>query len=370
MGVSDIMPHPRRNRNPRPQPIVRQLRRQRPANDPVDPQIAQPDPAHPPVIANPPPPANPPAPVDPPAPAPEMDRNLNVGALNVAQPLPLSDDQLGIVADRVSAQVVAQMSQQREQIPIFDVNQGNTVLNLLSTTENDRCLLDSVNYELGFHVPNNLKLKIVNGEYIDLGKLLVKNVDPDDDEKQFTFKDGNLVLENKKSTVTINSIYQWTDAFIIFAGIYLTAYPSTANALLKYMHTIRLGANRSSGIGWKNYDMQFRMKKAKNPALSWSIVDQELWLFCMNQSSTPVVGYTKPQTTKRCYDYNYKGVCTKNTCAYQHRCLRCNYTHPLIKCRVPTANIPSLNYRGNQTYSARPSNAPSATISRNNESRR
>ena len=110
------MPHPRRNRNPRPQPIVRQLRQQRPANDSVDPQIAQPDPAHPPVIANPPPPVNPPAPVDPPAPAPEMDRNLNVGALNVAQPLPLSDDQLGIVADRVSAQVVAQMSQQREQI--------------------------------------------------------------------------------------------------------------------------------------------------------------------------------------------------------------------------------------------------------------
>ena len=78
------------------------------------------------------------------------------------------------MADRVSEQVVAQMSQQREQIPIFDVNQGNTVLNLLSTTENDRCLLDSVNYELGFHVPNNLKLKIVNGEYIDIGKLLVK----------------------------------------------------------------------------------------------------------------------------------------------------------------------------------------------------
>ena len=100
-----------------------------------------------------------------------MDWNLNVVALNVAQPLPLSDDQLGIVADRVSAQVVAQMSQQREQIPIFDVNQGNTVFNLLSTTENDRCLLDSVNYELGFHVPNNLKLKIVSGEYIDIGKL-------------------------------------------------------------------------------------------------------------------------------------------------------------------------------------------------------
>lgn len=31
----------------------------------------------------------------------------------------------------------------------------------------------------------------------------------------------------------------WVDAFLIVSSIYVTAYPECADALLKYMHTVR-----------------------------------------------------------------------------------------------------------------------------------
>ena len=45
---------------------------------------------------------------------------------------------------------------------------------------------------------------------------------------------------------------------------------------------VRLGASRCANLGWKMYDEQFRLRKAQDPASSWSLVDYELWLIYMN----------------------------------------------------------------------------------------
>ena len=49
------------------------------------------------------------------------------------------------------------------------------------------------------------------------------------------------------------------------------------------MHDVKLGASRSTGLGWREYDQQFRLKKKPRlPSTSWGQVDQELWLIYMN----------------------------------------------------------------------------------------
>ena len=79
----------------------------------------------------------------------------------------------------------------------------------------------------------------------------------------------------------ITNINHWIDAFLIFASIFSFAHPESTSGLFKYMHTVRLGAKRSSGLGFKFYDEQYRLRKASNPSSSWGIVDQELWLLYM-----------------------------------------------------------------------------------------
>ena len=73
----------------------------------------------------------------------------------------------------------------------------------------------------------------------------------------------------------------WTDAFLIDTSICLTIHVSRFQELLKYMQTIRLGAKRNTGFGWKLYDEQFRLRKAQEPVSSWAIIDTELWLLYM-----------------------------------------------------------------------------------------
>ena len=44
----------------------------------------------------------------------------------------------------------------------------------------------------------------------------------------------------------------------------------------------------------------------------------------------------------KCYDYNYKGLCTRYICTYSHLCMRCNLGHPMI------------NYQTNVSFSGTP----------------
>lgn len=43
--------------------------------------------------------------------------------------------------------------------------------------------------------------------------------------------------------------------------MHVTARPECATILFKYMHTIRLGVDRLTNLGWREYDIQFRLKK-------------------------------------------------------------------------------------------------------------
>lgn len=60
---------------------------------------------------------------------------------------------------------------------------------------------------------------------------------------------SNITLSSKYKPKVITDIQVWTDAFLVYASIYVLAHPWSSTALFKYMHTIRLGASRAKALG-------------------------------------------------------------------------------------------------------------------------
>ncbi|VDI41690.1 Hypothetical predicted protein, partial [Mytilus galloprovincialis] len=163
-------------------------------------------------------------------------------------------------------------------------------------------------------------------------------------------QDGVLQSKPKASTVKINSISQWTDAFLIFIDIYLSSHLGEARGLLKYMSNIRLGASRVPGLGWKRYDEQFRLKKIRMPSCNWGTVDLELWLLFMYDDNTQF--NPNPVTNAyKCYDYN-NGSCTRPNCHYSHSCLRCSGIHPSVNCTRFHGAQTNFNFRRGPRFAA------------------
>ena len=126
--------------------------------------------------------------------------------------------------------------------------------------------IHSIHDELSVSVPQNIKDKIVKCEYIDLSILLANN---DTNIQRLMLVRGEVVTQPHQNYVKIYSIDQWTTAFIIFSSIFCKVHTHRFQELLKYMSTVRQAAKRCSGMGWKIYDEQYRLRKANNPSSSW-----------------------------------------------------------------------------------------------------
>jgi hypothetical protein len=170
--------------------------------------------------------------------------------------------------------------------------------------------VQSYDNELGHNVSNSLKLKIVNGEYVNFGLFVDRHSDhdPNDDTRYFSMQGGNIMLSSKHKPKIIADIQTWTDAFSVYASIYSLAHPECCAALFKYQHTIRLGAGRSKSLGWRDYDIQFRLKKERNPRLSFAIV--------LYMHGLPTQGSGSQATPNKCYEFNYKGQCSRYSCQF------------------------------------------------------
>ncbi|CAG2230130.1 unnamed protein product [Mytilus edulis] len=224
--------------------------------------------------------------------------------------------------------------------------------------------------DIARNVSQNVKQKVINGEYVDMGSLLNNSQNITGVNQTLTFNQGQIILQPKQQDTRINTIGIWTDAFLIYISIYCTIHTSQFQELLKYMQTVRLGAKRYAGLGWKLYDEQFRLRRSQEPAGSWSVIDTELWLLYM-QPAGPINGpefniAQKPTNNfLKCYAYNYNGTCTQQYCTYKHACLKCSGVHPVIYCtnsKVTNSNNPQSPGIVQRFRSARPQ-APQKTAS-------
>ena len=191
--------------------------------------------------------------------------------------------------------------------------------------------LVSVADDLGAHVPLSLREKIWAKEYVDLAKLL--NSDPKDDQQhRVNIINGQLIIEPKSHDKKINSIEVWSNAFIIYMNIYIVKHPIETQDMLKYMKSLRLGESRNPSSNWKDYDIQFRLRKARNMSLGWGVIDSELCKMYMCQSQSSSLTVPSQQMIQKCYDFNYRGSCTKQGCRYSHTWIKCNKNHALYQC--------------------------------------
>ena len=192
-------------------------------------------------------------------------------------------------------------------------------------------MVPSFKTSVDINVSQELKTKIVNGQYVDLAKLLNNTIEP---QKQMIVMVNGELETVEKSTKKITNIEQWTDAFIIYASVYLSSHPAKSLQLLKYMKDLRMAACRSPE-GFKDYDQQFRLKMEKDPTRSWAEVDSELWLLFILPNIRNLTAATPHQSQNqigKCYSYNFQGSCYKSPCNYYHVCIKCNAQHPLAFC--------------------------------------
>ncbi|XP_060563096.1 uncharacterized protein LOC132722588 [Ruditapes philippinarum] len=155
-------------------------------------------------------------------------------------------------------------------------NHSNDILNVLPGIR----LADD---DLAAHVPTSLKQKICRGEYVNLMLLLKGAVELSEFCKGTVFKldsEGHIESAQKECKEQINCIEKWTNAFIIYASIYLSSHADKIYEILHYMFNIRDCASRQGGLSWRTYDEQFRLRQAIAPQ-SWSKINNELWWRCV-----------------------------------------------------------------------------------------
>ena len=114
-------------------------------------------------------------------------------------------------------------------------------------------MISSVGDDIAVHVPQNIKQKIQKGEHIDLSILLSNNHHNVPAMQKLSIYQGELVTQLRSNQFKIVSVEQWTSAFIIFTSVYCLSHQTRCIELLKYMHMVRLGVKRCSGLTWKIY---------------------------------------------------------------------------------------------------------------------
>ena len=234
--------------------------------------------------------------------------------------------------------------------------------------------------DIASHVPEQLCKKIWAHEYINLALLLKGSV-----ELQDLFSTGVVHLTGKgqlearpqvNTKDKVPNIEKWTDAFLIFASIYLKRYPSKIQEILQYMNIIREAASRSVTFTWRSYDEQFRLRQ-ESEVQSWGKINSDLWLRLMTSST---VTSNIPQNTQpgaltggrsstgnsqydnhvlgTCFDFN-DGFCPRTVCKFKHICSNCNNpSHGRVTCfkqstansRGSYANRGGSNFRGPRGY--------------------
>ncbi|XP_033733377.1 uncharacterized protein LOC117322521 isoform X2 [Pecten maximus] len=205
----------------------------------------------------------------------------------------------------------------------------------------------SIHSALGENVSVKNKNKIINGEFVDLGILLENSwVARQDSATKSLYLDGQgQLVAKEKISKKVSNISEWTDAILMLVSIFSAAHPERFQELLKYVQTIRLGASRCTGLGWRSYDEQFRLRRSQDPSSSWAMVDSELWLIYMSASSAATRDNKPYSIVQKCFDYNFQGLCTRNPCNYAHVCTRCGGSHPKMNCRTQGTMGMNNNFR-------------------------
>ena len=209
---------------------------------------------------------------------------------------------------------------------------------------------------LDIMIPEKIKDKIRNSEYVDLAQILFPNKDRQTIQIQNAPGHSSLrVLPT--NTRKLWTIEQWTRAMHIYGSIYLAAKPNEVPAFFKYLEFIRNLARSANFLTVMNYDELFRRTREKNNR-PWDrpLVFQYMQALSRgnqsnmnnhnftqshnvtqtnNYSGSPFRGpksHQTPVTKGVCFRFQQSNPCVHTPCPYQHKCQKCNGNHPAAKC--------------------------------------
>lgn len=178
-----------------------------------------------------------------------------------SEPTKLSDSEIASISQQVVKHLQPLLVQQPQVVGTsLDVQQSlqNAPQQVAPSTSSDNTdtgdipllCIPSVQDDLGSFVPNSLKIKIINGEFVDLSLMLAPQRQ-DVNQTRLEVRNGQIVIsEPRRQGKKITTIESWTDAFLVYANILGGAFPDQFPHLLKYMYIIRLGASRVSSLSW------------------------------------------------------------------------------------------------------------------------
>lgn len=226
--------------------------------------------------------------------------------------------------------------------------------------------------DLAAHVPQSLRQQIGQEEYVNLALLLKGSVELADFCSGTLLRlsaDGHIESRPKECKDKIKSIDNWTDAFLIFASIYLRTYPNKCQELLHYMWTVRECASRQGGLAWRTYDEQFRLRQAITPA-SWAHINNDLWWRCLLVKDAAGSTNRSSRIGNTCVFFS-KSKCFWHNCKFQHACSNCGLPHPAFKCtsqaissvaessfNAPGSGVTSMSSQGTQPANAKAPTPP------------
>ena len=201
--------------------------------------------------------------------------------------------------------------------------------------------------DLSAHIPQQLQVKIWSHKYFNIALLLKGTAELNEMFSGGVLhisSEGKVEAKPRQSKEVVPNIERWTDAFLIFASIYVTRYPDKMQEILKYMSIIRDAASKFSPTSWRSYDEQFRMRQEKQVA-RWDHINSDLWLSIM-----PSPGLKNPVNQNLGSSANYstcryfnKGSCTFYQCSFRHACDLCgSMYHGMVNC---TAGKPFRGFR-------------------------
>lgn len=230
--------------------------------------------------------------------------------------------------------VAAQEQPVAQPVPVQALGEISNTLYHTQPQMDEPLFVPGLLNEYDIFIPQTLKDKIWNFEYIDLSLLLKQNVvsNLNDNHNTLQIIDGKIIVQPKSKKIkSIDNIKTWTDAFIVYLQVILDNHPTKANELLKYMSVIRSLAEETITERWVQYDQQFRLRISRNPSKSWANIDAELWLRFVAKG--PVAQNASSKSSRYpCYEFNFKGNCAKAQCIYRHTCMKCNMPHAAISC--------------------------------------
>ena len=204
-------------------------------------------------------------------------------------------------------------------------------------------------FVLGATLDPKVKAKIREGAYVDLGSLGA----PSDASVSVAMgSDGQPSISLTPSRARPPaSILEWIRLFSVYASVYVERHPAESSSLFSYIVNVMDLHRQHGGVAWRLYDERFRRIRAMAPELPWHMVNWDVAMGAIH--SGPAGRQVVPQaplpfrqgaarSSPRaapgvCFDYNYRGACTRTPCRFKHTCITCGQGHPSRSCRAASA---------------------------------